>query len=1007
MKKTLSMLLAVLFALTAFGATALFGGVLGASAVFYDYYEYTSVPGFTAFTAEQITEKAWMTSCNFSGFSSDYLPDGNPVDKVATFTCTTPDKYSGMVFAPMELANSETAGLDSCIWGALDTIGGKDFLGNSKDEDNKMVWETSLEGCAGFCFWIGVNGGHYDGSVKIQLFAIPCTGPYYKGSNDGTMDLSNAQYGFVYECDGLKADEDGYVYYDFKTDFWQCDWWSKDEEGINHFRGADPIGNPEKYPPDKYAVPSKTPIPQTQLPYINGIQIRCGGVQAGDVISIGDWRIYKDTRIHPDELEEQCDVFYALDPEAYTEESYDAALTIYLDATEMLLDPSAYTQKQIDDKAKELKHAIRDLQPMFKAEMKSVKLAGFEVWDDDDFDEFECPDTATVEEDVYPYTRDQSVMIFANAQPGAPYYGWSLFTNGIDEDEDEIMDSAIKNPFELLEGSAPLSDASGIRFWIKWDEEYFATPPSGCLIGLGSSEEGVYFECESTAVDLPKSQGYVGVAWSSFYDMSEEEADIYDYIDSLDYIVIRLEGGSGIFYISDLTGFEWRISSADFEALQAEITSTEEYLDSLVEAEWFYKSWDRVVNAVEYAKTLLGKYGVTEEEAYDALTEIQDAKNDMRLVRDLARRETMNELEGLYKSGKTYWRGNVTAQSYNALREELDKTYNLLEIGPHQDEAEEEIAALKTAISGLKPIKESGRVTTIFSFESYTKADLLMADGDRTQNVKYELDKNFEKLPEDYNQALKMTAQVDMGSSTTDQHGMMQFKAMYRDNGNHVIPIKLGKNDENLLIGDLTGTDGLCLWVGVNDMNLVQNCTMRVAVSNCTVSNLFERATVDIPVPANGQGWLYLPWEYFEYYDDWTHGEEINLAKIYFYIIRFDGEIKAGLEVYVTGIYAYISDSTPGTWATPVVSNIIEGAEYDVSEQDLIPDWDVGAAMLDGEFLIYGNPVVKSGDHTLVVTNGNKSSSVNFTVTGGIVEAEQPVVAGVENGGRYEEAVAA
>ena len=79
MKKTLSMLLAVIFTLTAFGMTTLFGGVLGASAVFFDYYEYISIPGFTAFTEAEMAN-AWTTAGNFSGFSSDYLPAGSDVE---------------------------------------------------------------------------------------------------------------------------------------------------------------------------------------------------------------------------------------------------------------------------------------------------------------------------------------------------------------------------------------------------------------------------------------------------------------------------------------------------------------------------------------------------------------------------------------------------------------------------------------------------------------------------------------------------------------------------------------------------------------------------------------------------------------------------------------------------------------------------------------------------------------------------------------------------------------
>ena len=53
MKRTISTLLAVLMVLTAFGVSTLFGGVLGASAEFYDYYVYTQFPGFNAFNVKR------------------------------------------------------------------------------------------------------------------------------------------------------------------------------------------------------------------------------------------------------------------------------------------------------------------------------------------------------------------------------------------------------------------------------------------------------------------------------------------------------------------------------------------------------------------------------------------------------------------------------------------------------------------------------------------------------------------------------------------------------------------------------------------------------------------------------------------------------------------------------------------------------------------------------------------------------------------------------------------
>ena len=992
MKKTLSMLLAVMFALTAFGVSTIFGGVLGAGAVFYDYYEYTQIPGFNGMSAESIADHAWTLSCNFSGFSSDYLPDGNPVDKVATFTCTTPDKYHGIVFAPLEVKNDQTStyGVQTePMWCALDTVDGQDMFGNTKDAEGQIVMETSFEDCAGFCFWLGSNGGHFDGDVKIQLFAIPTKGVSYSTDNDGGTSMAGYGSGCIFECAGKRADEDGYVYFDFKTDFYWPGWWYADDDGNFHNTGN---------------MADHFPISTKWLVQLNSVCIRLGNVQSGDVISVGDFRMYKDTRIHVDELEEQCAIFDALDPEAYTEESYAATTEIYLQAYEMLQSPGDFTQKEVDAMTRDLKLSIRDLKPMFMARKNSVQLAGFEVWDDDDFDEITgggmCLDTPAVEEDNVPSNKDQSVLIFANAVDGEPTYGWSLFTNAIDEDGDYVADGAIKNPFETLEGSDPLSEASGIRFWIKWDES-LAEVPNACRIGLGVSSEELYFECEETAITLPESQGYVGVAWTAFYDMDGDE-DIFDYIDDIDTIYIYLEGVSGIYYIADLTGFEWKESAADFTELAAEVEAQTNYMASLDKSLYYSPSWNRAEEAIENGRALLGKYGVTQEEVDEALDAIRYAINHLKLLGDLADEPTLNLLEGLYKSGKTYWRGNIVQRTYMALAEQLDSAKTLLDEGPTQTEAEAQIAALQEAIAGLVPIQAGSTVNTIFSFESYTNRDLTRATGDRTANVAYELNSTFEKLPEGYGQALKMTAQADMGSETTDEHGMMQFKAMYRDKSNHPVPIKMegsGSTADNTLIGDLSGTAGICLWVGVNDMDLVQTCTMRFAVSNCEVGPLFERATVDIPVPATGAGWLYLPWEYFEYYDDWTHGEDIHLDKIFFYIVRFDGVIKQGLEVYVTGIHAY-SDPQNGTWEAPVISNITEGASYDVSEQELIPDWNVGAAMLDGKFLIYGDPVTRNGEHTLVVTNGDKSTTVNFT-TSGAIEYEMPT-ANVENGKTYE-----
>ena len=85
--------------------------------------------------------------------------------------------------------------------------------------------------------------------------------------------MSEYDTGLVFEAEGMKADEDGYVYFDFKTDFYWPGWWYADDDGVKHTRGD---GN------------GKFQICQKYLPKLNGIQILLSQAQSGDVISIGD-----------------------------------------------------------------------------------------------------------------------------------------------------------------------------------------------------------------------------------------------------------------------------------------------------------------------------------------------------------------------------------------------------------------------------------------------------------------------------------------------------------------------------------------------------------------------------------------------------------------------------------------------------------------------------------------------------------------------------------------------
>ena len=960
MKRTLSLLLAVLMTLTAFGATAVFGGVFGAGAEFLDYFNYVQIPGFTAYT-EAGLKAAYQPHYTFLGFDSEFKPEG--VDKVAKFQMNRLDKWNGGNIHTFNQVTFDDS--DSANWQA-----------NAKIEDTDIFGDTgyTFADATGFTFWVGLNGAPYQGSVKIILHQVTTKGPFYGGG-----DLTDFPVGFLYECQSKQVDADGYIYFDFKTDFTQADWWSTDDEGIKRYEQG------------------QTPFPEKFKPLLNAFQIRINGAQqVGDVVSIGDFRICYDTRIHTDELDEQLAVFDSLDPEAYTEESYAAAQEVYLEAFEVYLDPP--DQKVVNAAVADLKAAIKALKPLFHASNKDIQLEGFEVWTEEDLDEMSAAglDTSVIDVDNVPVNRDQSVMIMANAMQGPPTYGWSWFTNGADEGA-----TAIGNPFALKEGSAPLSEANGIRFWVKWDESLDPIPVA-MRVGVGSSESGVYFECDDYSLTLPASEGYVGIPWTTLYDL-EGEADIYDYIDELDYISIFIEGAVGIYYIADFHAFNWNVSSADFTELSKTIVDTDAYLNTLNKADWYYRSWNRVEAAIAAGEAMLGAYAVTQEEVDAAREAIISSVNKLILNEDLATEETMDKLEALYAAAKNCWRGNVTPASYRTLMEPLETAATLIEEGPKEEVAQECIVALEAAINGLVPIKAGEKVTSIVSFESWNNRMLNKANGDRTEGVIYSLAEaaDVPGIPEGYAKALKMVATEDMSAANSDEHGVMQFKAMSRDTGG-VVPVLLGPNNENTLIGDLTGTDGICLWIGVNDVNLVQDCSFRFAVSNCTVGPLFERAAHDIPLPSTGSGWLYIPWEYFEFYDDWTHGEPINLAKIYFYILRFNGIVKSGLEAYVTGIHAY-KNTTEGEWEVPVVTNIEEGATIDISTNPLVPKWSVGTATLDGKNFIFGSPVVTNGAHVLEVRNGSKVTTVNFTTTGA-AKFDTPVITGVENGGKYPSA---
>jgi len=969
MKKILSFILASVMLLTAFGVTTALSGVI-AGAEFLEYFEYLSIPGFNAFSEAEL--KSTNTArYEFAGFSSDNMPETAAIDSLAQFKITSPDGWGGIdiwTFNKRNLLNE-----DSAQWAAKDLIAGKDIFGDSG---------LTFEGSTGVMFWVSVNGSPYMNEVRLTANYAPSKGPYYSVSEDtDEQDMMDTPMGFCYETSGKYPDSEGYFYFDFKSDFQQVDWWSKDDDGVNQYL----TGN--------------TPIPKSKISVLNAFTIRIGHVQTNDIVSIGDFRVCVDTRVHTDELDEQLVIFDSLNPESYTEESYGAASEVYLDAYEVYL--NAETQKQVDAAVEALKDAIKSLQPLFHARDERVELVGFDGWSEDDLDNISAAglDSAIWTEDYAPNGKETSVMVMANAIDGEPTYGWSWFTNGA-VDADEV--TAIGNPFALVDGSALLSEANGIRFWVKWDES-LSPVPTAMRVGVGSSTSSVYFECEDYSLTLPETEGYVGIPWADLYDL-EGEADIYDYIDELDYISVLIEGAIGIYYIADLHAFKWDVSEADFEPLQKTVNDTYAYMATLTKDDWYYKSWDRVMVSLAAGEELIGKYGATIEEVQEAIDLINSNISKLVLRRELATAATIAKLEALTFAADTYWRGGITPATYRAMSELNEEAKIMIEEGPSEEKAQAQIVALEAAIKALVPIKAGEKGTTIYSLEHMSVREFNRSDAHRHSLGDYSLAnaENVPNIPEGYAKALKIAVTPELINEYEDIATTMTFKTL---NEASSAPTKIGKNNENLLMGNLTGTDGVCIWIGVNDPSLIENAEFSLGMSNCTIGPLFEVFTDSIPLPATGHGWIYIPWEYFEIPADWTNGEQMRLNDIFFYIIRIRGIYSEGFEFYATGLHAY-TNPVEDEWEAPVIENITDGQTIDLAEGDFLPKWSVGTAEYDNTWFEYGSAVYGNGEHTLTVTNGGKSTSVTFTVVNDKeIIYDVPVVSGAEEGGEYESTV--
>ena len=986
-KKTLAMILSLMFAFSAFGIATVFSGVITAGAVYYDYYNYIKLPGWSEFTSQDLTEIYNPGLSLSQGDVPSYAPAN--VDKVTKIDVinSKPGDYPGHItigsFVELNIGeinpDNNPINLQWCAKKAPSS--GASFAGGHDFSDD-----------TGFCFWVAHNNeGEWIGNVKINIFCLPYAGPtaYYTGDDPA---MEGALNGFCFEA-SKTPDADGYLYFDFKTDFEQVDWFWKHDDGKNYSIFS---GN------------GKRPLPYNMLPYINAMSITIDTASDGDVFYIGDFCAYSDSRIHPDELAEAIDVFDALDPEAYTEESYTDATEVYLRAYEMLLDENFqdnYTQRQVDAMAQELLDAISALLPMFPARA-DVKLNGFGVWDDDDLDAISdggvsFDPVVFAEEGVGPDEPTLEIIANGDSTFSPPYYGWSCFKSTVDEDGEEV---AVKNPF-----GADLSDTDGIRFWLKNPDECV---PVAMQIFVGVAGE-VEFVAEDFSISRPMEAGkggYVSASWSSFYEFTETDAEIFDYLDQLDFIAIQFEDLRQVFYfISDLHAFVWSLQAADMSELTRVYNNTRAYVSTLNEADYTPRSWEKLQIALDSAEALLDKYGVTQDEADAATEEINRRVNNLFLLGPGPTLDELNYLYSLISCAKNYWRGNYVATTYNALKTVTDRAEEAIDDDITSEFCQELCADLENAIAGLIPITHTGTIEKgFFSFESYnTRYDLngaTGATGDRTKDVDYSLAKRSDVsiIPEGYSQALMMKSRVDMSSEEDDEHGVLQFKSMYRNGAGS--PVFITPSNGDPLVNDLTGSDGFLVWVGVNDVNLVSEGTFRVGMSCCDIRPLFEMHAIDIPLPPTGSGWIYIPWNYFDHYDEWTNGEPIRLNEIRFYIFRFDGKVKEGLEVYITGLQAY-TGTAHTTHVQPAFSNLTNGQTVDVSEGAFVPDWNIGNAMLDGKYFTYGSGIDTNGEHTIKLINGNKSTEVSFTVTGGETVYERPIVYGVANGGEYDEAV--
>ena len=218
-KKATSFILSLVFVLTAFGVSTLFGGVIGAEAVYYDYYTYISLPGWGAFSDADLAELYHPGAEGAQVAAPANAPERVTSATAFTVTNSKPGSYVGYVNL-CSYVFYNPADTDNIQWCAKDTPSSGKTITDGYDfgEDS------------GICFWVGRNDGNCTDPVKINLFIVPAKGTAYSGS-DPVM-IENPM-GFCFEAT-VRPDEDGYVYYDFKTDFSQIDWFWNHDDGKNY-----------------------------------------------------------------------------------------------------------------------------------------------------------------------------------------------------------------------------------------------------------------------------------------------------------------------------------------------------------------------------------------------------------------------------------------------------------------------------------------------------------------------------------------------------------------------------------------------------------------------------------------------------------------------------------------------------------------------------------------------------------------------------------------------------